>query len=174
MSYERINEDPQFDGEVRNSHEARYHIASGFVCGGDRVVDFGCGVGYGKPILIKERRNVSYFGLDAKPVDDDFWYCDLEKSEDLEKVVPKHFDVSVCFEVIEHLNELDELIKHMKRANKWVVVSTPIIPTKHRNPFHVRDFTSDQVIELFSDENWELFQWFKQKEVYGIFVFKRK
>ena len=170
MGYERINEDPRFNGKIRNSHEARYHIASGFVEGGDRIVDFGCGVGYGEPILVKGNRNIAYFGLDKNPARSTDWQRNFE--EPFETI--KHFDVAIAFEIIEHLNNLDHFVSELKKSKKWILVSTPIIPTKHRNEYHVRDFTEQSLIDLFIDDNWELFANFKQLEIYGIFIFKRK
>jgi len=179
MSYERITDDPVFDGAIRDNHESRYKIASGFIERNNIVVDFGCGIGYGENILCKDGMNTSYIGLDKSIVKETHWEVDLQDAEGMKFAVPSYYDVAVCFEVIEHLSKITILVNSLKKANSYIILSTPIIPTKHRNEFHVRDFTPDDIITLFKDEEWGLYQWFKQQaadgtdEVYGLFIFKR-
>jgi len=167
MIYERIDNSPQFDS-VRNSHELRYHIASGFVDKGDIVVDAGCGTGYGRKILGVEQHK--YFGLDKNPIEPNLKF-DFENPQDL-FLVP--FEVFVGFEIIEHLETLENFIEIAKQAKKWIIISTPIIPTKYRNRFHKQDFTPESLINLFVDKNFSLYGWLKQEDIYGIFIFKNE
>ncbi len=157
MTYERITDDPVFDGEVRNSHELRYYIARGFVEEGDTALDAACGTGYGKDIL-----KCNYIGLDKI---DGF---DLEEDD-----FDGEFDLFVSFETIEHLEKIDKFVSLAKRAKKWIIISTPIIPTAKWNIYHKRDFTPEQIIDLFSSDGFTLYGWLKQKEKYGIFIFKK-
>ena len=156
MAYERITEDPVFDG-VRDSHELRYHIARGFIEDTDTVIDAGCGIGYGEKIL-----KANYVGLDK------INGFDLEKDN-----YDKPYDVFVGFEIIEHLENIDKFVQLAKQAKKWIIVSTPIVPTAEGHPYHKRDFTSDDLIGLFQDNNFKLYEWVRQGLKYGIFIFKR-
>ena len=155
--YERITADPKFD-DIRDSHELRYHIANGFIEENDYVVDAGCGTQYGGDIM-----KGIYTGLDK------LYGFDLEKDEYKHKI-----DVFVSFEAIEHLETLDNFIRIAKTAKKWIVVSTPIIPTVGGgNIYHKQDFTEDRLTKLFVDKDFKLYGWLKQNEIYGIFIFKR-
>jgi 2-polyprenyl-3-methyl-5-hydroxy-6-metoxy-1,4-benzoquinol methylase len=185
MSYERITEDPQFDGECRNSHEARYRIASGFVSEGDRVLDAGCGIGYGRKILghINNENGSEvptfneYTGLDKNPLNEkDFKFYDFETGLGEQGVAyPTEWDVFVGLEIIEHLNDegVNNFIKLANKAKKWIVVSTPIVVNS--NPYHKQQFTEEKILELFKNEDWKHYETFYQgEERYGIFIFKRK
>jgi len=164
MSYERIDSSAKFD-PVRSSHEIRYRLAKGFVEDGDTVLDAGCGTGYGKKIL----KATKYIGLDKNPPKGFIkWDFDEQPIPDYE------FDVFVGLEIIEHLRNPHNLIQLAKRARKWIILSTPVIPTSHRNEFHFQDFTTRQVARLFVDDDWETYNIFKQSGVNGIFVFGRK
>ena len=160
----RIDDDPFFD-YIRDSHELRYHIANGFISIYDTVIDAGCGVGYARNILRGQ-----YNGFDKHPIDDSITKIDFD-TDKLDYY--GGYDVFVGFEIIEHLIKLDNFVHLAKQARKWIIVSTPIIPTKHKNPYHSQDFTPESLIALFKDKDWQLYGWLKQEEIYGVFIFKR-
>lgn len=177
MNYERIDESKQFDGAVRDSHEARYRLASGFIADDDDILDAGCGVGYGMPILLTPARveaGATYLGLDKNPIGEPemFQKADFEKDE-YEDGKPDNFDVFVGFEIIEHLDPVGHFIELAKRAKKWIIVSTPIVPNS--NPYHKQQFTEEMILAMFSGDGWRHYQTFTQGEgrTYGIFIFKR-
>lgn len=159
-NYERITKEEIFDGKVRDSHEARYHIASCFVGENDSVLDAGCGTGYGKEIIGCEK----YLGIDYKPLDG-FTFHDFENGP-----FEHDSDVFMGLEIIEHLSDIgvENFVKTANQSKKFIIISTPIIPNK--NPFHKQNFTKDDIIGLFKDH--ELYQYFEQNEIYGIFIFK--
>jgi SAM-dependent methyltransferase len=172
MQYERITKDSCFDGYIRDSHESRYYLASGFVEPRDKIVDFGCGDGYAEDIILKGRRDVSYFGIDKNPPNKpNYRKIDFNFPINLDI---KDFDISVCFECLEHIKIDDFLIKEIKKAKKWIILSVPVIPTKHTNKYHVRDFDPRDVITTFSDDTWNFYDGYRQNEIYGIFIFKNK
>lgn len=160
MSYERISDDPMFDGHVRDSHEYRYEVASRFTTPQDIVLDAACGTGYGRKIL----RHKKYVGADRADLCDNLvvdlntWKPDFD------------YDVMVSLETIEHIDDYTQLVENLKRAKKYFVVSAPIIPTKHRNPYHVHDFTKDSLKELFGD--CKLVHEEEQLGIYSILVYK--
>jgi 2-polyprenyl-3-methyl-5-hydroxy-6-metoxy-1,4-benzoquinol methylase len=177
MNYERIDDNKQFDGAVRDSHEARYHIASGFIGDSDDILDAGCGVGYGMPILLTPARveaGATYLGIDKNPVGDPelFQKVNFEDPNDGAEW-PDSFDVFVGFEIIEHLDPVGHFINLAKKAKKWIIVSTPIVPNS--NPHHKQQFTEAMMLAMFTGDGWTHYQTFTQGEgrTYGIFIFKR-
>lgn len=182
-AYERIDSRSIFDGKTRDSHEARYYLASGFLEQGDTVFDVFCGSGYGKKILIPaiELSGGSYIGIDKdKPEDlDDFEFVQLDfgdqrgSSFDLKLLDHSLFDVFVGLESIEHLTDfaVKRYVDFAHKAKKWIIISTPII--KNSNPFHVQNFSEEDILKLFIREDWRHYQTFIQNGIYGVFIFKR-
>lgn len=175
-------------GQWEKGHTFRYYLAAGFIGPEYSVIDFGCGIGYGSEIIANPIDEVQYWGVDIDEECIERAKKDYEiegridfSVEDLNKFVLNDlsFNVAVCFENIEHVENTDNLIKQLKKANKWIICSVPIIPTVGINPYHVHDFTYDDLPKLIEDDQWELFQRVKQQgsdgnDVYGIYVFRRK
>jgi len=169
MSYERIDESKQFDGAVRDSHEARYRLAAGFAMPNKFVLDAGCGVGYGKQFFNEHL----YLGIDKNPpAGPRFRKVDFEDVGQSYDWLPQ-FDVFIGLEIIEHLYPVGHFIELAKKAKKWIIVSTPIVPNS--NPFHKQQFTEDMMLAMFTGNGWTHYQTFTQGEgrTYGIFIFKR-
>jgi hypothetical protein len=81
------------------------------------------------------------------------------------------WDVSVCFETLEHLTNPQHLADQVAKAKRLVIVSVPTRPTKHFNHFHLHDFTVDDVLAMF--EGSELLHLEDQpEELSHIFVFR--
>lgn len=176
MTYERIDNSKKFDGKTRDSHEIRYRIARQFVGLNDVVIDACCGIGYGKEILEDGRFGVWWKGLDKEQglsgvQKVDFEDKDFIRKYEFETLV---YDVFVGLEAIEHLNDVgvNNFVELAKEAQKYIVVSTPII--KNSNPFHKQQFNFNEIMHLFEEKGvWELYSYFEQDFRYGIFVFKR-
>jgi hypothetical protein len=149
-------------------HRYRYEVAAQFTRDSDVVLDAACGIGYGRDILAGE-----WIGADKDPparpdaltVD----LCTWEPEFD--------YDVFVGLETIEHLADYGAYVAAAKRARRTIVISTPIIPTVHFNPYHLHDFTTESLESLFSD--WEVIHYEAQVdpvlgyETYGIWAFSR-
>jgi hypothetical protein len=158
-------------------HEARYALAAGFLRPGDVVVDAACGIGYGA-LLLDAHHDVTYYGVDRDTsivaVEEGprrtFIEADLQTWQP-----PFEFDVAVGFETIEHLENYETYIEWVRRAKRYIIVSVPIVPSKHENVFHVHDFERDDIIQLVTaDDEWRLFQYFDQPwEVSCVYVFAR-
>ncbi|HXL01706.1 MAG TPA: methyltransferase domain-containing protein, partial [Candidatus Atribacteria bacterium] len=144
------------DSLTEAMHFQRYRFASQFVK--DKVVlDAGCGAGYGSWIMATEGGAREVIGIDyAREIIE----YDLEKYQkdnltfetmnvlDL-AFEDNKFDVVVCFEVFEHIDDPDVLLKELSRVLKpdgMLIVSTPnktvYSPDKEPgNPFHVREYS---------------------------------
>lgn len=142
----------QTDPDLLNEHVARYRFAEALVRG-KRVLDAGCGVGYGSARLAKVAEQVA--GIDYA-------------SDALQAAAPNagknlhfaqgdcsrlpfssaSFDAVVAFEVVEHLEDWRGLLAESKRVLApagQLIISTPnrLFYGETRsepNPFHVHEF----------------------------------
>lgn len=188
--YERITAtDPS--GSARYGHDFRYHLAAGFIKTGYTVLDAACGTGYGP--LVMGLFGYDYLGVDqVRPVDlpsNEEWTeagrygTSVDwRIEDL--CVPSNYlfdfaaeqaDVFIGFETIEHLADYSNYISLAKSVNRWIIMSAPVVPTKHMNPWHLHDFVPDQLQAMLEDEDWEHYQTVQQpSEVSEIVVMRRR
>jgi 2-polyprenyl-3-methyl-5-hydroxy-6-metoxy-1,4-benzoquinol methylase len=159
------------DGFDRRGHEFSYHLAAGFTKRGDTVLDAACGTGYGSEFFGDQIRYVGVDRADALeyPFTGEYVPADLCSWE------PDFgYDVFVSFGTIEHLDDYTNLIALAKRARRWVLLSTPVVPTKHINIYHLHDFESGDLARFMEDEQWQHFQTVQQpSEVSEISVFER-
>jgi len=134
-------------------HKARYEWALETISGG-RVLDVGCGVGYGSKILLELCSG--YVGFDYHPsrklrADADYAdnratflthsACDPFPFED------ESFDNAVCFEAIEHVDKDYDALAEIHRVLKpggHFVCSTPINKGQPKGHYHIREYTVEQ------------------------------
>lgn len=151
--------------ELPGEHVQRYVWVNEFARG-KRVLDAGCGYGYGSRYLSDS--GASYvLGLDSDPdaiqfatmsyghAGCEFRMCDVTRLD----VAPASFDVVVSFEVIEHVADVDSYLRGISRALKLggqYVLSTPnkhytIFSYKNGkspNPFHIKEFYPQELVDL--------------------------
>jgi len=137
-------------------HVARYRWAAA-LAQGRRVLDAGCGTGYGAELLAREGAagvvgvDVDREVIEAAQRDGSgavtFAVADLRE-------LPAElgaFDVVVCFEVLEHIDEPEPALDRLAAAlapDGLLVVSSPnrdVYPPG--NPFHVHEFTPGELAE---------------------------
>ena len=133
-------------------HVYRYELAAGLMNPGETVLDVACGVGYGAEVISKQV-TVDYVGVDKISPEPQFQsYGRFLSGVDLMTWTPEEpFDVAVCFETLEHLQDPLHLVSVVKQAQRLIVLSVPTRPTKHFNPFHLQDFTVDDILNMFGD-----------------------
>lgn len=171
---ERLTQE-EVESQAGWGHKVRYRLASGFVKAGDRVVDAACGIGYGESFI---NNDATYYGIDlldiSKRAETNRYKCWIEA--DLQEIdIDFTFDVGISFETIEHLPDYSNLIKQLKKAEKWVICSVPVVPTVHLNEYHVHDFAPLEFPFIFEDENWDLYQYLGQpQELSEIYIFKNR
>lgn len=168
-------------GPARYGHEFRYRLAAGFIGPDDFVIDVACGTGYGHKILDRLNAGSLYLGIDqidlAGTELDGSWYAqaDLEKPWGDLSEAELEFDCFLGFETIEHLANYDHYVRLAQEANKWILVSTPVVPTVGANPYHVHDFKPGDLREIFENENWEHYQTVQQpSELSEITILRRR
>lgn len=145
----------QVDVDLLNEHIARYAFAAR-LARGKRVLDAGCGAGYGSAELAQSADSV--VGIDCAVEAIEFARANYRLSnlrfEQASCIDLPHpdgsFDLVVAFEVIEHLEDWRGFLVEVRRvlaANGQFIVSTPnkLYYTESRggmgtNPFHVHEF----------------------------------
>ncbi len=141
------------DADLFNEHFARYQLASRWAAG-RRVLDAGCGTGYGSAELAKTASSV--LAIDFSPdaiayAREHFQAPNLQYQVGDCLALPEGtFDLVVAFEVIEHLPEWPRFLKEVQRTLSpagLFLVSTPnkLYYAESRgesgeNPFHVHEF----------------------------------
>lgn len=133
-----------------------YHAAAQRI-GGD-VLEIGTGAGYGIEVVAPHAR--SFITVDKfAPAAELMRHPHVEFHQ---AVVPplafaaNSFDFVISFQVIEHVKQDIELVREVKRVLKpggKFIVTTPNAPMSlTRNPWHVREYTAEQLQILLGHE----------------------
>ena len=155
---------PGKSGNVAEAeHSARYEFARKYVK--DRkVLDVGCGVGYGSALLASIAKEVIGIDISNEAID----YAKqnylrenvrfhVGDATDLDFLKDEQFDVIASFEVIEHVPNYFQYLSEVQRLLKddgIFIISTPNkkyhSPSSEKplNPFHVTEFWLDDFKEL--------------------------
>jgi SAM-dependent methyltransferase len=152
------------EAAVAYEHLHRYMWASTLVRG-KRVLDLASGEGYGANLLAGQASYVCGVDVDEAAVRhaaEKYARPNLHFLAGSITAVPlsnnQSFDVILCFEAIEHIEEHDALLSEVKRLLKpegLFVVSTPNKDVydaggEGSNPFHVKELTFDEFNALLS------------------------
>ena len=156
---ERFDPDAMHGQLIEAEHLARYWWAAALVSG-KRVLDAGCGTAYGTEILARAGA-AEVLGVDLDP-----GVVEAARPSALENVTLEvadvralpfedgSFELAVCFEVIEHVEEpervLDEL-RRVVRRDGLLLVSSPnrdVYPPG--NPHHKHEFLPDELADALS------------------------
>jgi SAM-dependent methyltransferase len=147
---------------IAYEHLHRYAFAETLVKN-KRVLDLACGEGYGTKLLASDAASVVGIDIDAKVINHASAKYGRENLRFLTgsiTAVPiqeNHcFDVIVCFEAIEHIENQDGLLAEAKRLldpEGLLIVSTPNKPiygeeSPEKNPFHVKELHFTEFEEL--------------------------
>ena len=132
-----------------------------------KVLEVGCGTGYGSFFLSKYFGEIKSIDIDPDAINyakenyeaSNLTYLHVDLLTDKEYVNKnlKSFDVIICFEVIEHLDrqkalELMSILKKMKKDGGIAYISTPnYLPheerTKNRQEVHIHEYTYQELKE---------------------------
>ena len=152
------------DAALAVEHLHRYVYASR-LAQGKCVLDIGSGEGYGSAILAAHAASVIGVDLDAAAVAHarrKYGNANLDflMASAPELPFPRRFDLAVCFEVLEHLENQTELVAEIRRVltpEGLLIVSTPdkrayAAETGFDNPFHVHELYLEEFEELLRDQ----------------------
>lgn len=132
-----------------------YYVAQDYVKGD--VIETGCGEGRGLDLLAP--KSDSYTAVDKiQAVIDNLKgkYPDITFIQSnippLSGIADNSFDVAISFQVIEHIKKdkkyLRELFRVLKPGGKAIITTPNIKRTLTRNPWHIREYTADQLKAL--------------------------
>jgi SAM-dependent methyltransferase len=149
----------QVDVDLLNEHMARYTFAAR-LARGKRVLDAGCGAGYGSAELAQAADSVVGVDRAAEAIGfarANYGLPNLRFEQASCEALPHpggSFDLVVAFEVIEHLDNWREFLLEARRVLApagQLVISTPnkLYYTESRgptgaNPFHVHEFDFEE------------------------------
>lgn len=136
------------------SHRMRYNFVIPYVKEHHKVLDYGCGVGYGAYILSKAK-----FVMAADISEEAILYANKHyKRENITYSVQDtpmdhgDFDIITCFEVIEHVLDPVSILSSLSKSlseDGLLFVSSPNeekMPfSKERFPFHKRHYTPNEL-----------------------------
>jgi len=151
------------EAAIGYEHLHRYAYATQFVQN-KRVLDLACGEGYGSYLLARTAESVVGIDIDEDAIRharNKYLKQNLEfKVGSITEVpiVGEHcFDVAVCYEALEHIEDHHKLLGEVKRLltpDGIFIVSTPnktvyTDEPQYTNPFHVHELYFDEFRELF-------------------------
>src|SRR4029077_6816854 len=150
------------EASIGYEHIHRYAYATQFVQN-KRVLDLACGEGYGSYLLAKTAKSVVGIDIDnnsIKHARNKYIKQNLEFRVGSITEIPidgeRRFDVAVCFEALEHIEDHQKLLSEVKRLltpEGVFIVSTPNKTVysdepQFNNPFHVHELYFDEFREL--------------------------
>ena len=138
-------------------HLPRYQFALPFARG-SRVLDFGCGTGYGARLLGEAADSVVGLDIDAPALE---WARGWHRTpklrfdlrDDLGAGLPSaSFDLITCFEMIEHVDHatqiktIENIARLLTRAGKLIISTpNPVVTANYgANPYHLREMNEDE------------------------------
>ncbi|MEW6040507.1 MAG: methyltransferase domain-containing protein [Elusimicrobiota bacterium] len=162
------------EGDIHYEHLHRYRFAKELV-NGKKVLDLACGEGYGSNMLAEVAESVVGIDIDEMSIKHavlKYVKGNLKFIKGSITEIPvkgeKIFDVIICFEALEHIEEHYELMKEIKRLLKddgIFIVSTPnkfiySVQPNYKNPFHLKELYFDEFKNLLLSN-------FKNVFIYG-------
>jgi len=145
------------DNPLHHRLLSAYVFAEKYISGD--VLELGCGEGRGIDIVLKRSKSFTAIDkisevterLSRKYPNEKFISSSFPPLKNIEN---ESFDTLISFQVIEHIKNDKLFIKEIHRILKpggKALISTPNISmTLTRNPWHVREYTSQQLIDLAS------------------------
>lgn len=148
--------------DIEETHLKRYFWALRGITSTDKVLDAGCGIGYGSwisSIVAKkvvgiddsqeaiefakkeyQRANIEYRKIDILGIDEE-----------------EKFNVILAFEVIEHIEDTEKIIKKLTSlVEEKIILSVPhkSVPVE-KYPFHHRHFGENELATMFKKKGME-------------------
>ena len=142
-------------------HFPRYAMATLFAQG-QRVLDFGCGTGYGTARLATVAQTVVGMDISSEAI---HWARAMHRNPRIKFEVRSDlgsgfdagsFDLVTCFEMIEHVDHATQIaaiesISHLLTPSGKLIISTPdpqFTAPYGENPYHLREMTEPEFRQL--------------------------
>ncbi len=144
-------------------HVPRYALASTFV-EKKRVLDFGCGTGYGAAMLAHTATSVCGLDIDTDAI---AWAQSQHREARInfhqsstfgDNLPSSSFDVATCFEMIEHVDHASQIrtissIARLLTRDGILIISTPnpeVTQLYGVNPYHLREMSREEFSALLA------------------------
>lgn len=158
---ERMETFVQNDAATEHLH--RYGIMLQLVTG-KKVLDIACGEGFGTNLLSQNAAAVTGIDIDNSTIQKAKLKYTSSKINFLEgklEAIPcpdASFDIIICFESLEHVNDHEKVMQELKRVlkeNGLLVLSTPdkkyySDKTGYSNPFHLHELHETELEQLLA------------------------
>jgi hypothetical protein len=135
---------------------------------GLNVANAACGTNYGAKILLDGVQGRRVTGIDrsveAAAIAKERHGMHIMHTDDLHHCGLAGHDALVSLETIEHLERPWEWLGRLEPSVRELILSVPIIPTKHTNPFHLWDFTETEVMRRVEGMGWRITDYMHQGE----------
>lgn len=154
------------DIDLWNEHHSRYLFAAR-LSRGKRVIDLGCGNGYGAAEIARSAESVAAVDVSAETIEEAarlYQRANLHfQAASLEQLpfADASFQLGVSFEVIEHIENYRQMLAEARRViteNGQLIISTPnkLYYAESRknegpNPYHVHEFEFEEFRSLLSE-----------------------
>lgn len=129
--------------------QEHWYLLAGILMANCSVLDVGAGSGHGTAILRMQGAE-PVLGIDLSPAGGDVQQIPIDLLGDY------RFDFAVAMDVIEHVDDDRSFFDHLLRvARQGAFFTTPNWNVWHcQNPFHVREYTPEELIELLGDREY--------------------
>ncbi|NNM15737.1 MAG: class I SAM-dependent methyltransferase [Bacteroidia bacterium] len=132
------------------------------IISGKNVMDIGCGLAYGTEYMAEAANDITGVDYDQETVNTNKEeYKEVKNLHFKRGVVPpldaedNSVDVITAFQFIEHIKPRKEFIKDalrvLKPGGKLMVTTPNALKSLARNPFHVHEYTFDEMRQELSD-----------------------
>jgi glycosyltransferase involved in cell wall biosynthesis/SAM-dependent methyltransferase len=170
-----------FADKMYQEHLARYAFAVQWAKG-KRVLDVGCGVGYGSHWLA-ENGAETVLAFDISPDTIEHAREFYSHPNVIYKVASatdfdfgKRFDVITCFELIEHVDDQRAVIQCIRQAlsdEGVLIISTPRALEAKRTHFHTHEFSELEFRELLKETFPQLHMYFENNHFSSLITDKK-
>ena len=133
---------------------ARYNFVNRTVNNKElKVLDFGCGSGYGTRVLKEHFNNV--ISYDVYP--DGYLPDGIEVCQNIDEIKKEKYDIITCFEVIEHLSAreqeklMDDLQSLTTPAGTLFISTVRKMdppPTENRRKEHIKELSYEELLSV--------------------------
>lgn len=166
---ERHSADLATDNVLHQRHMVAYNMAAQMISG--QVLEVGAGEGYGLKYLVPKSSKymaIDKFKTEIPPAlqnNPNFEFKQMNVPP-FDGIEDNSYDYIVSFQVIEHIEDDDFLVREFYRVLKpggKLIITTPNIKMSlTRNPWHIREYTSQSLQQLMQKV-------FPKVEVQGVF-----
>lgn len=151
--------------KIRDDHVERYRWAAELVYDAPRIIDAGCGAGYGSWLLV-QTTGAEVISIDVDPHILEFGrqhygHPNIERlCLDLQHDKLPSADAVVAFEVLEHLEDAESFLHRLPAAIREIVGSVPnqdMVPFDPKvNQWHFRHYTEGELSDLLESCGWTI------------------